>query len=141
MSNKSVRAVSAWEGPILRAAILASFRKLDPRLMMRNPVMFVVEVGSVLTTVVAARFAVVSSGHSLVVHGAGGAVALVHGPVRELRGSAGRGPGGPGGGPRLRQETLARKPWLGARERSGVRLRKGDDVTGSRARPSPATAR
>jgi K+-transporting ATPase ATPase B chain len=48
----SVRAVSAWEGPLLRAAILDSFRKLDPRVMVRNPVMFVVEVGSVLTTLV-----------------------------------------------------------------------------------------
>jgi K+-transporting ATPase ATPase B chain len=32
-------------------AALSAFRKLDPRAMMRNPVMFVVEVGSVLTTV------------------------------------------------------------------------------------------
>jgi K+-transporting ATPase ATPase B chain len=31
-------------------AILDSFKKLDPRLEVRNPVMFVVEVGSVLTT-------------------------------------------------------------------------------------------
>jgi K+-transporting ATPase ATPase B chain len=31
-------------------AVLDSFRKLDPRLEVRNPVMFVVEVGSVLTT-------------------------------------------------------------------------------------------
>ena len=48
----SVRAVSAWEGPILRAAVWDSFKKLDPRLMFKNPVMFVVEVGSVLTTLV-----------------------------------------------------------------------------------------
>ena len=32
-------------------AALSAFRKLDPRATMRNPVMFVVEVGSVLTTV------------------------------------------------------------------------------------------
>ena len=32
-----------------------ALRKLDPRTMVRNPVMFVVEVGSVLTTVLAAR--------------------------------------------------------------------------------------
>lgn len=31
-------------------AVVDSFRKLDPRGMARNPVMFVVEVGSVLTT-------------------------------------------------------------------------------------------
>jgi K+-transporting ATPase ATPase B chain len=35
---------------IYRQAVLASFTKLDPRRMVRNPVMFVVEVGSVLTT-------------------------------------------------------------------------------------------
>ena len=48
----SVKAVSAWEGPILRAAALDSFRKLDPRHMAKNPVMFVVEVASVLTTLI-----------------------------------------------------------------------------------------
>src|SRR5512139_3670517 len=47
-----VKAVSAWEAPILRAAVLDSLRKLDPRVMLRNPVMFVVEVGSALTTLV-----------------------------------------------------------------------------------------
>jgi K+-transporting ATPase ATPase B chain len=50
MSDRRVRAVSAWEAPILRAAARDSVRKLDPRLMAKNPVMFVVEVGSVLTT-------------------------------------------------------------------------------------------
>ena len=35
---------------ILRQSIVDSFRKLDPRIMMKNPVMFVVEVGSVVTT-------------------------------------------------------------------------------------------
>ena len=41
---------SLFEPAILRAALLASLRKLDPRLMARNPVMFVVEVGAVFTT-------------------------------------------------------------------------------------------
>jgi len=35
---------------IFRQAFIDSFQKLNPRLMVRNPVMFVVEVGSVLTT-------------------------------------------------------------------------------------------
>ena len=39
-----------FEGAIVRQAILASFGKLDPRHQIRNPVMFVVEVGSALTT-------------------------------------------------------------------------------------------
>ena len=42
--------VSLWNPQILSQASVDSFRKLDPRLMMKNPVMFVVEVGSVVTT-------------------------------------------------------------------------------------------
>ncbi len=37
----------------LVTAVPGAFRKLDPRLMWRNPVMFVVEVGAVLTTAIA----------------------------------------------------------------------------------------
>jgi K+-transporting ATPase ATPase B chain len=40
-----------WEGRIVRRAFLDSFIKLNPRHMMGNPVMFVVEIGSVITTV------------------------------------------------------------------------------------------
>src|ERR1700680_5068820 len=43
---------SLTDRTILVPAIGASFRKLDPRLMARNPVMFVVEIGSVITTIV-----------------------------------------------------------------------------------------
>ncbi len=39
-----------FEPPIVKTAALDAFRKLDPRRMVRNPVMFVVEVGSVFTT-------------------------------------------------------------------------------------------
>jgi K+-transporting ATPase ATPase B chain len=42
--------LSLWDPQILRQSVIDSFRKLDPRLMMKNPVMFVVEIGSVLTT-------------------------------------------------------------------------------------------
>jgi K+-transporting ATPase ATPase B chain len=42
---------SLWNTQIMAQATLDSFRKLDPRWMVKNPVMFVVEVGSVLTTV------------------------------------------------------------------------------------------
>jgi potassium-transporting ATPase ATP-binding subunit len=45
-----VRARALFDPPIVRRAIIDSFRKLDPRHQVRNPVMFVVEVGSVLTT-------------------------------------------------------------------------------------------
>ncbi|CAN5632748.1 potassium-transporting ATPase subunit KdpB [soil metagenome] len=39
-----------FEGAIVRGAVLEAFRKLDPRHQFKNPVMFVVEVGSALTT-------------------------------------------------------------------------------------------
>ncbi|MGN6367720.1 MAG: potassium-transporting ATPase subunit KdpB, partial [Phycisphaerae bacterium] len=42
---------SLFDAPILRRAILDAFRKLDPRLQVRNPVMFVVFIGSILTTI------------------------------------------------------------------------------------------
>src|SRR4029077_9898198 len=35
---------------LVRAAVKDSFPKLDPRLQLRNPVMFIVELGSVITT-------------------------------------------------------------------------------------------
>ena len=44
------KAKSLWDPPIVRRAIADSFWKLHPRTMARNPVMFVVEVGAVLTT-------------------------------------------------------------------------------------------
>jgi K+-transporting ATPase ATPase B chain len=39
-----------FDPPILRRAVVDAFRKLDPRHLVRNPVMFTVFVGSVLTT-------------------------------------------------------------------------------------------
>lgn len=36
---------------ILKSSILGSFQKLDPRYMVKNPVMFVVEVGFFITLV------------------------------------------------------------------------------------------
>jgi K+-transporting ATPase ATPase B chain len=46
------RRISIWDPRIVRQATVDSFRKLDPRLQVRNPVMFIVQAGSVLTTVV-----------------------------------------------------------------------------------------
>ncbi|HEX4575152.1 MAG TPA: potassium-transporting ATPase subunit KdpB [Gemmatimonadales bacterium] len=42
---------SLFDWPIVRRAMADAVRKLDPRHMVRNPVMFVVEVGSALTSV------------------------------------------------------------------------------------------
>jgi potassium-transporting ATPase ATP-binding subunit len=45
------RKKAIWEWKIVRRAIWDAFVKLNPRKMMGNPVMFVVEIGSVITTV------------------------------------------------------------------------------------------
>ena len=51
MAEKKSKSRSLWDARIVRQALIDSLRKLNPRTMMRNPVMFVVEVGSVITTV------------------------------------------------------------------------------------------
>src|SRR5438045_7455079 len=48
MSKKSK---AVWEWKIVRRAIWDSLLKLNPGKMMGNPVMFVVEIGSVITTI------------------------------------------------------------------------------------------
>ncbi len=50
ISKKAVRARPLLDPPIVKRAIGDSFVKLHPRLMMKNPVMFVVEVGAAMTT-------------------------------------------------------------------------------------------
>ena len=42
---------SSFDAAMLRTALIASLAKLDPRVQVRNPVMFVVEVGALITTV------------------------------------------------------------------------------------------
>jgi potassium-transporting ATPase ATP-binding subunit len=52
MTSRSAVAATLLDWAILRPALLDSLRKLSPRQVARNPVMFVVEVGSVLVTLV-----------------------------------------------------------------------------------------
>jgi potassium-transporting ATPase ATP-binding subunit len=51
MASKVTKSKSLWDPKIVRQALIDCVRKLNPRTMMKNPVMFVVEVGSVVTTV------------------------------------------------------------------------------------------
>src|ERR1700682_1199616 len=53
MAEKKSKAI--WDMKIVQGAIWDSFVKLHPRKMMGNPVMFVVEVGSVVTTLLLLR--------------------------------------------------------------------------------------
>ena len=45
------RAISLFRRDIVTRALLDSLTKLDPRVQIRNPVMFVVEIGAVITTI------------------------------------------------------------------------------------------
>jgi K+-transporting ATPase ATPase B chain len=59
------KAKKVWEWKIVRRAVVDSFIKLNPRKMMGNPVMFVVEVGSVITTLLLFRGKDASFGFNL----------------------------------------------------------------------------
>jgi K+-transporting ATPase ATPase B chain len=61
MSNRT--SISILDPAILRPAVAQAFRKLDPRLMWRNPVMFVVEVVSTLTAILLIRDIVAGNPH------------------------------------------------------------------------------
>jgi K+-transporting ATPase ATPase B chain len=50
----TVKARPLWDPAIVKRAVMDSVRKLDPRVQVRNPVMFVVLVAAALTTVLAA---------------------------------------------------------------------------------------
>ncbi|MCE1248796.1 MAG: potassium-transporting ATPase subunit KdpB [Firmicutes bacterium] len=50
MKESSKKQKRIFSSELIRPAITASFKKLDPRWMIKNPVMFIVEIGSVLVT-------------------------------------------------------------------------------------------
>ncbi len=54
---------SLFDAQIMRRAIVDALLKLNPTAMMRNPVMFVVEVGSVLTTLLLFKDVLQHQGH------------------------------------------------------------------------------
>ncbi len=54
-SRRVAKKTSLFEPAIVRRAAGDAFKKLNPRTMMRNPVMFIVEIGSLLTTLLFLR--------------------------------------------------------------------------------------
>ena len=58
MSTVAIDRRKFLSGPIVRVGVVDALRKLDPRLQVRNPVMFVVYLGSVLTTILGVLAAV-----------------------------------------------------------------------------------
>jgi len=55
MADARLKEHSLFDPEIVRPAIGESFRKLAPQIVIKNPVMFVVEIGSVLTTLILFR--------------------------------------------------------------------------------------
>jgi K+-transporting ATPase ATPase B chain len=54
-SPHRIKTSSLFRGDLVRQAIVASFVKLDPRTLIKSPVMFVVEIVAALTTVILVR--------------------------------------------------------------------------------------
>jgi len=55
MADTRLKERSLFDPEIVRPAVWESFRKLAPRHVIKNPIMFVVEIGSVLTTLILLR--------------------------------------------------------------------------------------
>jgi K+-transporting ATPase ATPase B chain len=55
LPTKRRRARPLFDPPIVRRAVLDAIRKLNPAVMLKNPVMFVVEVGAAVTTALTVR--------------------------------------------------------------------------------------
>src|SRR5947209_3826994 len=60
--RRQSRALSIFDRNILRQAMIDSVRKLDPRTQLRNPVMFVVLIGAIVTTIEFVRSLIPGSG-------------------------------------------------------------------------------
>ncbi len=116
---------------ILVPALGSAFAKLDPRALVRNPVMFVVEVVALLTTVLFLRdLATGAGGHRLLLPDR--ALALVHPALRQLRRSRRRGPRqGAGGEPQGDPHRHRREAPQGSR---APRRRRGGPGAQPRAR-------
>ena len=140
-------AVSTLGDPkILGPAVLDAFRKLDPRLMVRNPVMFTVEVVASLTTVLFIRDLVTGSGRAGLFL-PDQSLALVHGAVRELRRSGRRRPRqGPGrdlaqGQDRNRRQAAGGRLGHQVADRSGDPAQEGRRRAGRDGRSHPVRRR
>ncbi len=127
------RPASPYSAALIRRAVLDSFLKLDPRVQIRNPVMFVVEVGSVLTSLL---FFQALGGHAEEAAGFIGWVSawlwftVLFANFAEAV-AEGRGKAQAAALRRMRRETMAkklRKPVRGAAydQVSSTQLRKGD---------------
>ena len=101
-------------------AVGDSFLKLDPRHLFRNPVIFIVEIGSVITTVIFVLDAIRGTGAGALVHRRDLDLALADGALRELRRGRRRGSReGPGSLAASHPHDDDRPPADGQRRRRG----------------------
>src|SRR3954467_4303739 len=77
IQRRKARRLRLFEPALVRMAMVQSFVMLDPRNMMRNPVMFLVEVGTVLTAIVATQSIMTGAATGLVVYQAALTVLLL----------------------------------------------------------------
>jgi K+-transporting ATPase ATPase B chain len=68
IQRRQARTLRLFDPALVRMATWRSFVMLDPRNMMRNPVMFLVEVGTVLTAIVTAQSIVNGAATGLIVY-------------------------------------------------------------------------
>ncbi len=145
-SSRSARSSSSWACDAAQRAPLAlrprrscgarratAFVKLDPRRMARNPVMFVVEIGSVLVD----RASSIARPERL--RRARRGLALVHGAVRELRRGDRRGPRQGAGRRRCARRAPRRSRTAGAPDgvaRGRARARRCASATRSSSPPA-----
>ena len=139
---------ACFDPDLLRAALPQSFRKLDPRLLIKNPVMFVVEVTAALVTLIAVANV---TGIQPRAGPAGWAsrsrsrLALVHGALRDLRRGRGRG-SRPGTGSHPAPDTVGDPRTAAAADGTiedvgSSELRRGDVVVVARGRDDPRRRR
>ncbi len=77
MNRRNTRRLRLFEPALVKMAAVRSFGMLDPRNMAKNPVMFLVEVGWVLTTMVTVESIATGAGAGLVIYQAALAVLLL----------------------------------------------------------------
>ena len=134
MADTRLKERSLFDPEIVRPAVWESFRKLTPQHVIKNPVMFVVEIGSVLTTLILVR--------DLIAPAAGSAplwftfsvsfwlwFTVIFANFAEAV-AEGRGKAQAATLRKMRQETSARRLLNGSREETvpASMLRKGDTV-------------
>src|SRR5262250_469596 len=134
MADTRLKERSSFDPEIVRPAIWESFLKLAPQKVIKNPVMFVVEIGSVLTTLIWLRDMIAPTPTSQPLWFTFNVsfwlwFTVVFAKLAEAV-AEGRGKAQAAFLRRMRQETMARKLVNGKREEkiSASKLRKGDLV-------------